>query len=175
MAVGVVERGGDLRGETHGVGNRELFFAVEPIAERFPVHERHDVVGGAVHLARINQSENVGMLQRRDGLDLAEEPFGPDHRGQLRPEHLDRHPAVVLEVLGEVHRGHAARAQLPLDGVAVGQRGGESRAGVAHRASRAFNSTSQFSTTMSGLPREGPRSTAWAMMNRPSGPTSHGV
>ncbi len=33
--------------------------------------------------------------------------------------------ALVLQVLGEVHRGHAARADLTLDGIAVGEGGFE--------------------------------------------------
>ena len=65
------------------------------------------------------------MLQVGDGLDLAQEPLGADHRGELGAQDLDGDLAVVLEVLGQVHRGHAALAQLALDAVAVGERGGE--------------------------------------------------
>ena len=61
------------------------------------------------------------MLEVGGGLDLGQEPLGADDRGQLGAQHLDRHLAVVLEVLGEVDRGHAAGAQLPLDAVAVGE------------------------------------------------------
>ena len=61
------------------------------------------------------------MLQAGGDLDLAGEPLGTERGRQLRPKNLHRHPAVVLQVLGEVHRGHAALAQLPLDAVAVGQ------------------------------------------------------
>jgi len=90
------------------------------------------------------------VLQIGGGLDLGQEPFGTDHGGQLGPEDLDRHLAVVLEVLGEVHRGHAALAQLPLDAVAVCQ--GDSEAcGDAHVPvffSRALSSAPQLSTTM---------------------------
>ncbi len=32
---------------------------------------------------------------------------------------------VVLQVLGEVHRGHTTSTDFPLDGVAVGEGGGE--------------------------------------------------
>ncbi len=61
------------------------------------------------------------MLQVGGDLDLGQESLGAEHRGQLRPQHLDRDLAVVLQVLGEIDRGHAALAQLPLDAVAVGQ------------------------------------------------------
>ena len=72
------------------------------------------------------------MLQVGGGLDLAEEPLGADHGGELGPQHLDRDLAVVLEVLGEVDGGHAALAELALDAVAVGQRGGEAGSGLVH-------------------------------------------
>ena len=61
------------------------------------------------------------MAQRRCGLDLHHEALGAEHGGQFRLQHLDRDLAVVLQVLGEVHRGHAAGAELALDAVAVGE------------------------------------------------------
>ena len=73
------------------------------------------------------------MLQRRDGLDLAQEPLGADHGGELGLEDLDGDLAVVLEVLGEVDRGHAARAELALDAVAVGKSCCKVGPGVGHR------------------------------------------
>ncbi len=61
------------------------------------------------------------MLECRDGLNLPHEPLGADHRRELRPEHLDRDSAPMLEIFREVDRGHAALAQLALDAVAVGE------------------------------------------------------
>ena len=40
------------------------------------------------------------MLEVGGELDFLEEPVRAQGRGQLRPEHLDRHPAAVLQVLG---------------------------------------------------------------------------
>ena len=61
------------------------------------------------------------MLQMGDGLDLAQEPLGADHGRELGPQHLDGDLAVVLEVVREIDRGHAALPQLALDPVAVGE------------------------------------------------------
>src|SRR6185295_15178056 len=83
--------------------------------------EGHDVVRGVIRLAGIDESEDVGMLQGGGGLDFPHEPVGSDHRSELGPEHLDRHLTVVLEVLRQVHGGHASRTDLPLDAVAVSQ------------------------------------------------------
>ena len=59
------------------------------------------------------QRQDVRVLEIGGGLDLAQEPLGADHRGQLGAQDLDRDLAVVLEVLREVHRGHAALARAP--------------------------------------------------------------
>jgi hypothetical protein len=53
-------------------------------------------------------------------LDLGEEPVGSDDGRQLRAQDLDRDLAVVLEVLRQIHRGHAALPELALDLVAAG-------------------------------------------------------
>ena len=65
------------------------------------------------------------MLQAGGGLDLGEEALAADDGGELGVQDLDGDLAVVLEVLGEVDRGHAALAELALEAVAVTERCGE--------------------------------------------------
>ena len=65
------------------------------------------------------------MVQPGGDLDLAQEPVGAQRLRQLGPEHLYRHLAVVSQVLGQIHRGHAPLVQLPHEAVAVGQGGGQ--------------------------------------------------
>ena len=72
------------------------------------------------------------MLQIGGRLDLGEEALAADHRGELGPQHLDRDVAVVPEVVREVDGGHAARAELALDAVAVGEGDGEPVEDVGH-------------------------------------------
>ena len=132
VPVGIVEGAGDLGREPDGVGDGQLLLAGEPVAQALALHERHDVIRGPMDLARVDQAENMGVLQVGDGLDLAEEPLGPDHGRELGPEHLDGDLAGVPKVLGEVDRGHAPRPELALDAVAVGQSCGEAREGVGH-------------------------------------------
>ena len=52
MPVGVVEGAGDLGREADGVGDRQLFLALQPVAQRFALDERHDVVRRAVRPRR---------------------------------------------------------------------------------------------------------------------------
>ena len=60
------------------------------------------------------------MLEVGGGLDLLQEPRSPDDRRELRVHDLDGDFAIVARVVGEVYGGHAAGAQLALEGVAVG-------------------------------------------------------
>ena len=50
------------------------------------------------------------MLEVCGGLDFGEEAIGADDGGQFGPQHLDGHVALVAEVVGQVHRGHATLA-----------------------------------------------------------------
>ena len=56
--------------------------------------------------------------------------------GQFGLQHLDRHLAVVLEVFGEVDRGHAAGTDFVLDGIAVRKGSFQSFDGIRHRSIR---------------------------------------
>src|SRR5512134_3913952 len=71
------------------------------------------------------QRQDVGVRQAGCNLDLAQEALGAECGGELGPKHLQGDRTTVLEVLGEIDRGHAPAAQLALDRVAVLQRLGE--------------------------------------------------
>ena len=59
------------------------------------------------------------MLQVGGGADLGKEPVGADDGGELGAKHLERHLAVVPDVVREVDGGHAALPKLTLDAVAA--------------------------------------------------------
>ena len=48
------------------------------------------------------------MVEPGGDLDLAEEALGSERVGELGSQDLEGHPAVVPEVVGEIHRGHPA-------------------------------------------------------------------
>ena len=66
--------------------------------------------------------------------DLAEEPLGAERVGEFGVEDLDRHRAIVLEIVCEVNRGHAALPELALEAVAVDQCGPELFGDLRHAA-----------------------------------------
>ncbi len=57
------------------------------------------------------------MIQARRDFYLAQESIRPERAGELRMEYLQRNSAVVLRVLCEINRRHAAPAKLAVDGV----------------------------------------------------------
>ena len=56
----------------------------------------------------------------------------PKRRTEIRMQHLDGDVAIVLEIVREVDRRHAARAELALDAVAVGECRCETRVDGGH-------------------------------------------
>jgi hypothetical protein len=63
----------------------------------------------------------VRVLQVRRGLDLGQEALGAHHRGELGLEDLERDLPLVLQVVGQVDRRHAALAEFALDAIATFQ------------------------------------------------------
>jgi hypothetical protein len=136
VAVGVVQRVGRLPRDADRLVHAELALAVELVPERLALDERHHVVEEPVGLARIEEGQDVGVLQVGGGLDLREEALGADDGGELGLEDLEGDLALVLDVLGQVDAGHAALAELAPDLVAAGEGGLQAGGvGVAHVSS----------------------------------------
>ena len=102
-----------------------LFLPREPIAHRFALDERHHVEQEAVRDARIEERQDVRMLQIRRRLDLGEKALGADHGGQLGAQDLHRDLAIVLEVVREIDGRHTARTEFTLDAVTICKCGSE--------------------------------------------------
>jgi hypothetical protein len=112
----------------------KLPFARQPVAERLPLDEWHDEEEEPVRVARVVERQDVRVRQPGAQLDLAEEPLRAKRLGEFGTHHLHRHGAMVLQVLGEIHGGHPAATQFPLDAVAVGECGLEAVQEVGHEA-----------------------------------------
>ena len=123
MVVRVAQRGRHVVGQPHHILHRERAVPVQTLAQRLTLDVGHHVVKESVRFARIVERQDVRMAEPRRDLDLADKPFGAERGSEFGTEDLYGHLALVLKVLGEVDRGHAARANLPLDGVAAGEGG----------------------------------------------------
>ena len=86
--------------------------AIQAIAERFALHERHHIVEEIARHARVVQTEDVGVMQLRGESNLALEPLGAEGRGEVRHEDFDRYFATVLDVVREIDDGHSTPPKL---------------------------------------------------------------
>ena len=127
MGVRVMEGACHLLRDVRGVGNGELLFPREPIPQRFALDVGHDVIEEAVGFPRIVEGEDVRVRESRGDLDFAQEAVGSQRGGELRPQHLDRDGAMMLDVAAEVHGGHATAANFAFERVPPGE--GSAQAG----------------------------------------------
>ncbi len=134
LAMGVIERGAHVARDADRFRHRYPMVAQQPLAQRTVGHVRRDVIEQPAGLTRVDQRQDVGMGEARGDLDLPQEPLGAERCGQLGMQDLDGDSAAVLGILGEVHRRHTAPAELALDAVAAGERGGEVGGYGRHRA-----------------------------------------
>ncbi len=134
LPVGIVERARDLDREPDRFVDGKFLLAGEAIPERFARDEGHHIVEEAVNLSRIEQREDVGMLEVRGGSDFGEESLAPDHRREFGAEEFESHVAIMTEVAGPIDGGHAAGAELVGNQVSVTQCGGEAGDGRWHRS-----------------------------------------
>ena len=74
------------------------------------------------------------MLEIGGGFDLLHEPLGPEDGSEFGPQDFDGHLPVVLQILGEVHSGHAAFANVAFDPIAVGESGRDAGSDLGHPA-----------------------------------------
>ncbi len=137
--VRVRQRVRDFARDAHRVGDRQLTLALEAGAQRFAFDERHHVVELCGRAAAVEQRQDVRMLKARGESDLFEESLRTQHRRELRVQYLHRDFAPVADVFGQVDGRHAARAELTLEAVTVGESRGERRRRRGHGNESAAN------------------------------------
>ena len=126
----VPERLGDLLRQIDRFIDRELLLAIQLVAQRRPFDEGHRVEQPPVRLARIEDADDVRVLQGATDLDLAQETFGAKRRGELRIEHLERDELVVDQVVRQIHDRHPALTELALEPVLLRELAAKRRQGL---------------------------------------------
>ena len=71
--------------------------------------------------SRVEERQDVGMVERAAMVISRWNRSAPSTCGQVGPQDLDGDLAVMLEVIGQVDRGHAAAPDRALEGVPAGQ------------------------------------------------------
>src|SRR6188768_2138443 len=102
--------------------------AGEPFPEGLALDKRHDIVeqgeacrGG--HFSRVDQSEDMGMLQVGRDADLTQEPVPAQCGGKLGVQYLEGDGALMLDVVRQEDGRHAAATELSLDRIPAGKAG----------------------------------------------------
>src|SRR6185503_247188 len=121
LPVRVVKRRGNLLCDANRFVDHEPTFAREGVLERFAAYVRKDVVGYAVALARVEQSDNARMIEAGGHLDLAQKTLRLYRSRRARSENLERNVTLMPQVASEIHRCHPARADLSLDAIATSE------------------------------------------------------
>ena len=114
-----VQRGRDLADDAGGAPGRERALAPDERPEVVAGHVAHRDVGDAALLARVVDRDDVGVVDRRRDLRLAQEA-APDRRvlHERGGDDLQRDLAVERELRRPVHDPHAAATRDRLDPVA---------------------------------------------------------
>ena len=78
VLVRVLERVRDFTRDADRLGDRKLALSLEPVAQRLSVDERHREPQASVDLTRVENADDVWMLQPRRQLDLTLESLGAE-------------------------------------------------------------------------------------------------
>ncbi len=89
-----------VRRDLHRIVHWKLMVYIQLVPERRPLYIRHDVEEERVRFTRIEQRQNMRMLEVRGRLDLGQEPPGSYDRSESRLQHRARDLPLVLDVVG---------------------------------------------------------------------------
>ncbi len=148
VAVSVVERAGYLLGDPHRVADGQLPLAVDARAKRFADDEWHHIVEQGIGLTRIEQRQDVRMLELGGGLYLGKKPLAAERGAEVGMQHFDGDIAVVLEIVTEKNSRHSAGADFPVHFIAAGKRRAKTF-GDGRHLDLFFSSSNQLSMTTS--------------------------
>ncbi len=113
--MGAVKGLRHLPSEPDRLLDRKLTLAPEPVAQALALDIGHGVPEEPARRAGVEDREDVRVIEPGGQVDLTEETLRTQGSGELRVEQLQGDPPVMLEVLGEVDRGHAPAPELTLE------------------------------------------------------------
>jgi hypothetical protein len=130
VLVRVSQRIRHFGGHRGGRTNRQPALALEPLPERLAFDIGHDEVrqwgtSAIVDHPGVEDRKDVRVLQPSHELDLAEKPLATLPAAQFGTDYLQGHRALMAKVSGEIHRGHPAGPDLPLEQVPLAERRGQ--------------------------------------------------
>jgi hypothetical protein len=132
VVVGGAQGAGDLDRVGHRLADRQAPVAPDAVLERLALHVLEDDVRRSIVLARVDDADDVGVVELRDRARLAPEALElVGVRRDLAVHELDRDLALEHRVERAVDRRHPAGADLGVEPVAPVEQGADLR---AHRS-----------------------------------------
>ena len=124
-AFGVREfqRARDVSENAHRHGDRHRASAHEMHAKRFPLDERHHVVGQPFRFSGREHRQDVRVLQLGGEQDLVLETLEIHAGREIGRQHFHDDTTTERAFLGKEHTTHATAAELTFDAIGAGQRG----------------------------------------------------
>ena len=140
--------------------------ADEQLLQRAPFEVLHRDVVRPLRVAAVEDRDDVRMVEARGALRLAAEALDELLVGGMPlVQQLQRHVPAQFLVLGEVHVGHPARAELALDHIAPVEDTVDERVGVGHtRATYPFDALGRIACMSSlaiGAAIDPPKPFSW--------------
>ena len=133
VPVRIVEGQRRLPADAESVLHWELTFAPQSVPQRLALDIGHGEPQATRGFARVVDREDVRVLEARGELDLVLETLRAERLRELGVEDLEGNEAVVLEIVGQVDRGHASAAEFPVEHVAVTKSIAQGRVNDSHR------------------------------------------
>jgi hypothetical protein len=114
-AVRVIQRARGLSYDVTDLQQGQLLLARYALAQGFSDDKRRHVIQQSIGFSRVEQRENVRMLETGDDPDFAEKPRSYRRVGQFFADYFDCHATVVAAVTGLEDRTRRTRSDDPAD------------------------------------------------------------
>ena len=117
LPVRVIECRGDPAHEIERLLERDLAVAQQTIAQRFALYDGHHVVKEPAGFTRVEERNDVGVIQSRSELDLSQEAIGAERGAELRVENLEGDFSFMPQVHCKKDSRHPAAAELAIEAI----------------------------------------------------------
>jgi hypothetical protein len=134
LTVRIAQRIGHLARNLERLVQRKLFLPVQPVPERLALHIRHEVVEKPVGFTGVVEGQDVGVMEPCRDFDLPKKSLRAKGLGEVGLEDFDGDGAAVLQIFGEVDRGHAAPTEFTVEVVTLGQRELKAASPIGHQS-----------------------------------------
>jgi hypothetical protein len=119
LGVRVLECVGDFRRYLERLIDGQRTFGLDPLGNRRTIHEGHHIIWEPIYLARVEDGQDVRVLQRCRDSYLAREALAADDAREVGAQQLERDPVSMSKIACKVDCRHSTTPKLTLDCIAA--------------------------------------------------------